>query len=85
MEDLLNLLRELASVARTMPDTTVIVVCENPEHGRGGIVRVPEGAYTDLNVIGLLGALALSDDAEDHDPLFEQIGSLLFSPEPGEA
>ena len=63
----------------------MLVIIDDPEHGRGGFVHVPPGAEESITVMGSLGVVALKGSARQRRDLFDAIGMFLLSPDAAEA
>ena len=67
------------------PTTAVLVIIDDPAHGRGGFVHVPPGSTDEITVLGSLGAVALKGTRLQQQELFDAIGMFLLAPDAAEA
>ena len=86
MDDgLLAALDAICEATSRSPETSVLVIIDDPEHGRGGFVHVPPGAGESITVMGSLGVVALKGTLRQQRDLFDAIAMFLLAPDAAEA
>ena len=84
-DGLLAALDALCTATSDSPNTAVLVIVDDPTHGRGGFVHVPTGSEEPMIVMGSLGVVALKGTMIQQQELFDAIGMFLLSPDAAEA
>ena len=82
----MDALFEIHQISKTLPKTSIIVICADPGRGQGGVVHIPAGSSPRITLLGQLASAFLDDeDSPAYDRLFDSITTLLYAPQPGEA